>query len=165
MAKRNDGMATSKATAPKVTAAAARKPRAKAGAKPVAAKSNANANNGASLRDQAADLTQQAKDKVRDAASSGKDKATDAMGGLSNMVDDVAATLDDKFGAQYGDYARRAASAVSGLADTIKSKEVEELVEDARDFVRKRPAVAIGAAAALGFVLTRLLKAGTDDDD
>jgi ElaB/YqjD/DUF883 family membrane-anchored ribosome-binding protein len=53
---------------------------------------------------------------------------------------------------------------VSGVADTLKSKEVDELLEGARDFVRNKPAVAIGAAAALGFVLTRLIKAGNDDD-
>ncbi len=157
-------MASSKApaTAVKAKPAPRRAPVTKVKA---ATKSASSAPVGTSLRDQAADLSQQAKEKVRDAANTGKDKATEAMGGFSNMVDDVAATLDEKLGSQYGDYARKAASAVSGLADTIKSKEVDDLVNDARDFVRKRPAVAIGAAAAVGFMLTRLLKAGSDDED
>ena len=37
---------------------------------------------------------------------------------------------------------------------------MDELVEDLRGFVRKSPAVAIGAAVGLGFVLARLAKAG-----
>ncbi|MEY4502336.1 MAG: hypothetical protein RIS52_2226 [Pseudomonadota bacterium] len=115
------------------------------------------------LREQAANFSAQAKDKMRTAATTGKDKASEAIGGVSAMVDDVATSLDEKFGAQYGDYARKAASAVSGFAETLQSKDVDDLVTDAREFVRKRPAVAIGAAAAVGFVLTRLLKAGTDD--
>jgi ElaB/YqjD/DUF883 family membrane-anchored ribosome-binding protein len=157
-------MATSTSKSAAAPAKLARKSAPKAVAKSsVNAKATINA--GATLREQAADFTSQAKDKVRGAAASGKDKATDAMGGLSTMVDDVAATLDEKLGSQYGDYARKAAEAVSGLADTIKSKDVEDLVNDARDFVRKRPAVAIGAAAALGFVLTRLIKAGSDESD
>jgi ElaB/YqjD/DUF883 family membrane-anchored ribosome-binding protein len=34
------------------------------------------------------------------------------------------------------------------------------MVEDTRQFVRKSPAVAIGAAAAIGFVLARLVRSG-----
>jgi ElaB/YqjD/DUF883 family membrane-anchored ribosome-binding protein len=116
------------------------------------------------LRTQAGTLLDQASDKLKGAADQGKTKAGGAMDELASMVGDVAATLDEKLGSQYGDYARKAAGAVSGVADTLKSKDVDELVEGARDFVRKRPAVAIGAAAAIGFALTRLIKAGNDDE-
>ena len=115
------------------------------------------------LRAQAGSLLDQASDKIKGAADQGKTKAGGAMEELASMVEDVAATLDEKLGAHYGDYARKAAGAVSGAADTLKSKDVDELIEGARDFVRKKPAVAIGAAAAIGFVLTRLIKAGDDD--
>jgi ElaB/YqjD/DUF883 family membrane-anchored ribosome-binding protein len=116
------------------------------------------------LRDQASTLFGQAGDKVRSAATTGKNQASGAMGDMAAMVEDVAKTLDEKVGAQYGDYARKAASAVAGVADTLQSKDVDQLLDDARDFVRKKPAIAIGAAAAVGFVLTRLIKAGTDDE-
>jgi ElaB/YqjD/DUF883 family membrane-anchored ribosome-binding protein len=117
------------------------------------------------LRDQANEFARKAGDKARDAASQGKAKASDAMDGLSAMAEDIAKTLDEKLGAQYGDYARKAANAVTGVSDTLKSRQVDDLITDARDFVRQKPAVAIGAAVALGFALTRLLKAGTDDED
>ena len=42
------------------------------------------------------------------------------------------------------------------------SASVDEIVEGVREFVRKSPAVAIGAAAALGFVVARLFTAGLD---
>ena len=38
----------------------------------------------------------------------------------------------------------------------------DDIVEDTRNFVRKSPALAIGAAAAVGFLLTRLIRAGRD---
>ena len=60
---------------------------------------------------------------------------------------------------------RRAASAVSNVADTLKSKEIDDLVADTRKFVREKPAIAIGAAAAIGFVLTRLFRSGSSDRD
>ncbi len=104
-----------------------------------------------------------ATDKAREYANVGKDKASGALDEISQMVEGVARTIDEKVGTQYGDYARRAAGAVSGVADALKGKEVDELVDDARTFIRDKPAVAIGAAAAIGFVLTRLLKAGSGD--
>lgn len=104
-----------------------------------------------------------ATDKAREYANVGKDKASGALDEISQMVEGVARTIDEKVGTQYGDYARRAAGAVSGVADALKGKEVDELVDDARTFIRDKPAVAIGAAAAIGFVLTRLLRAGSGD--
>ncbi len=80
-------------------------------------------------------------------------------------IERVAKTVDDRLGKQYGDYARRAASAVSNVADTLKGKEIDDLVADTRKFVREKPAIAIGAAAAIGFVLTRLFRSGSSDRD
>lgn len=110
-------------------------------------------------------LKSQATDKVRAYAVDGKEKATTALDDLSQVVNEAAQSIDDRLGAQYGDYARRAATAVSGFADTVRGKDVDELFDDARDIVRKSPGVAIGAAAVIGFSLIRLLKAGMPDTE
>ena len=146
-------VAPEKAPAAKTPAARAAKPATKATAKPVRA-----------LQGEAQNMFGKVKSGARDAAASGKDKATSALSEVSAMVGNVAGALDDKVGPQYGDYARKAADAVSGLADSLKSKDIDDLLEDARTFVRQRPAVAIGAAAALGFVLTRIVRAGDNKD-
>jgi ElaB/YqjD/DUF883 family membrane-anchored ribosome-binding protein len=146
-------VAPEKAPAAKTPAARAAKPATKAKAKPVRA-----------LQGEAQNMFGKVKSGARDAAASGKDKATSALSEVSAMVGNVAGALDDKVGPQYGDYARKAADAVSGLADSLKSKDIDDLLEDARTFVRQRPAVAIGAAAALGFVLTRIVRAGDNKD-
>ncbi|WP_339485264.1 hypothetical protein, partial [Pseudomonas proteolytica] len=67
----------------------------------------------------------------------------------------------------YGQYARTAADKVAGFSEGLKAKELDDLIEDARGFVQKSPAIAIGTAAALGFVLVRLIQAGlaTDHDN
>jgi ElaB/YqjD/DUF883 family membrane-anchored ribosome-binding protein len=116
------------------------------------------------LREGVDNVRQQAGDQVRAYAETGKGKAATALLDLSNVVSDAASQIDERLGAQYGDYARRAADAVTGLADTIQNKEVDELFDDARDLVRKSPAVAIGAAAVVGFTLVRLVKIGLDAD-
>lgn len=114
-------------------------------------------------RDNASKLSSQAGEKAREYAVQGKAKATDALGQLSRMLEDAGARVDEKLGGQYGQYARSAAGQVNTLADRIDAKDMDELVDDIRGFVRQSPAAAIGAAAAVGFVLARLVQAGFDD--
>jgi ElaB/YqjD/DUF883 family membrane-anchored ribosome-binding protein len=120
----------------------------------------------ADLKDQAsaraADLKGQAGDKARAYALEGKTRASEGLDSVARLIEEQAANLDDKLGAAYGDYARRASSLVSDFSDTLREKDVDELVEDARDLVRRSPAVAIGAAAAVGFAIARIVKAGSE---
>lgn len=110
----------------------------------------------------AADLRVQATDKAREYAVQGKDRATDALDNVARLIGDTAAQVDEKVGAQYGDYARRASDTVANLATTLRDKDVDELFADARELVRRSPGIAIGAAAVVGFALVRLVKAGID---
>lgn len=109
-------------------------------------------------------LKDQATKTARTAADAAKERTGSAMQNLSKLISDTASTVDAKLGPQYGDYARYAAEAVAGAAKSLDEKDVDQLVGDARDFVRKSPAVAIGAAAVVGFVLMRLAK-GSDSSD
>lgn len=109
-------------------------------------------------------LKEQAGKTAKSAATVAKDKTGGAMQSLAKLISDTAGTVDAKLGPQYGDYARQAAESVAGAARTLDSKDVDQLMAEARDFVRKSPAVAIGAAAVVGFVLMRLAK-GPDDND
>jgi hypothetical protein len=103
-------------------------------------------------------LRGQAAEKAFAFANHGKDRASSALDELAKVVSDAAATVDDKVGSDYGDYARRAADAVSGAAATLREKDVEALYEDARAYVSKSPAIAVGAAIVIGFALARLAR-------
>jgi ElaB/YqjD/DUF883 family membrane-anchored ribosome-binding protein len=116
---------------------------------------------GSALREGAAQIRQQATERVRQFADDGKSRASDKLDEISRIVEEAAASIEDRLGPQYGGYARRAAEGVSGFAGTLRDREIDELYDDVRAFVRKSPGVAIGAAAAIGFVLVRLAKAGT----
>jgi ElaB/YqjD/DUF883 family membrane-anchored ribosome-binding protein len=109
------------------------------------------------------DFKAKATDSARAAAEKGKDRATEAVGSIGKLIRDSAAPIDENVGKQYGDYARSAADMVEGFAGKMDAKDVDAIAEDARQFVRKSPAVAIGAAAAIGFVLARLVRSGGKD--
>ena len=114
------------------------------------------------VREEAGKFAAQAGDKARAFADTGKEKATGALDGFSDLMRDAAGSVDERLGEQYGQYARSAADQLSGFAESLRGKQVDDLVDDARDFVRKSPAVAVGIAAGVGFVLARLLKSGLD---
>ncbi len=79
------------------------------------------------IADEIGRLRGQASEKAFDFANQGKDRATSALEELAKVVNDAAATVDDKVGSDYGDYARRAADAVSGAAAALRDKDVEAL--------------------------------------
>lgn len=114
-------------------------------------------------KDNASKISTQAADKARLFAQDGQAKAGGALDQLSQMLNDAAGQVDEKLGGQYGGYARQAATSVQGFSDQVKNKDVDELIDDVRAFVRKSPAVAIGAAAAIGFVVARVVAAGLDN--
>lgn len=98
----------------------------------------------------------EAKTKAGELAAQGKTRASDALSGLGKLVADNAETIDEKVGPRYGDYARTASRKMQETAAAIESKDFEELGDDAREFVRKSPGLAVGLAAIAGFMLARL---------
>ncbi|WP_324807887.1 hypothetical protein SH584_01115 [Sphingomonas sp. LY29] len=117
-----------------------------------------------SLRSGTDKLSGQAADKARGFVGQGLERSSEALANVSRMVGDTAAGIDERLGAEYGDYARKAATAIDDVANKLATKNADELIEDTRDFVRKSPGVALAGAAVLGFALVRLVKSGLDQD-
>lgn len=112
--------------------------------------------------DEAKVLGGQAKDRAVELANEGKAKASEAISSLGKIVEDNAAVIDEKLGLKYGDYARKAAGALGDTATRLDEKELAELGEDVKEFVRKSPGVAIAGAAVAGFLLARLFRGSND---
>jgi len=108
----------------------------------------------------AASFSEQASARARDYATQGKDRAVEALDNVAGLVSDAANEVTERLGGQYGGYVQQAADAVSNLAGTLRDKDTDELIDDARNAVRSSPAVAIAAAAAVGFLVARVVKSG-----
>jgi ElaB/YqjD/DUF883 family membrane-anchored ribosome-binding protein len=119
------------------------------------------------LRSSREKLSSQAAGKTRGLVTQGLEKSAEALANVGKLVGDTAGGLDERLGADYGDYARRAASAIDDAANSLASKDADELIDDTREFVRKSPGVALAGAAIVGFALARLIKSGLakDEDD
>ena len=105
----------------------------------------------------------QAADKTRGLVGQGLERSSEALANVSKLVGDTASGLDERLGAEYGDYARKAAGAIEDVANSLASKDPDQLIDDTRNFVRKSPGVALAGAAIVGVALARLVKSGVDD--
>ena len=158
---------TTSKTASKASETVTKAKKAAAATKAAALETASEARNAASAstaqwREQAGEFAEQAKSTAREAATTAKNTTGDALHGLSKLISETAETVDSKLGPQYGDYARKAAETVAGAAQSLDEKDIDQLTEEARNFVRKSPAVAIGAAAVVGFVLMRMIRGSSD---
>jgi ElaB/YqjD/DUF883 family membrane-anchored ribosome-binding protein len=113
-------------------------------------------------------LTSQAGERARGLVSQGLERTAEALANVSKMVGDTAPGIEERLGPEYGDYARRAAGSIENVANSIASKDPDELIDDTRNFVRESPGIALAGAAVVGFVVARLLKTGlaaNNEDD
>ena len=110
-------------------------------------------------------LSQQAGEKARGLVAQGLERGAETLANVGKLVGDTAPGIEERLGPEYGDYARRAASAIESTANNLASKNPDELIEDTRNFVRNSPGIAIAGAAIVGFALARLLKTGLAKDD
>lgn len=109
-------------------------------------------------RDKANAFASDAKVKATGYAEDGKAKASQAIVGLSRLIDENAGLIDEKVGAKYGEYVCSASKTLADAGTRLDEKSLDELSEEAREFVRKSPGLAVGMAVATGFVLARLFK-------
>ena len=107
---------------------------------------------------------EQAKVKAGELAHDGKAKTSEALTALGKAVTDNAGKIDDKLGEKYGDYARSAGRSIQETAAKLDAKTVDELGEDATEFVRKSPGLAVGLAAVAGFMIARMFTGGGSKD-
>ncbi|MBZ6379970.1 MULTISPECIES: hypothetical protein [Pacificimonas] len=112
-----------------------------------------------SVKDQANKLAGDAATRARSAAEEGKAKASETVRNLAASTRDAANQFKGTQAEPLTQYVNGAADSIEQFASTLDEKTVDELLDDLRVMVRKSPAIAIGAAAAVGFALSRFAKA------
>ncbi len=114
-------------------------------------------------------LSNQAGEKARGLVGQGLERSAEALGNVAKLVGDTAPGIEERLGPDYGDFARRTATAIESAANALAEKDPDELIDDTREFVRNSPGIALAGAAVVGFVLARLFRTGLakdeDDDD
>lgn len=102
----------------------------------------------------------EATNRARGFVGDGLKSGSATLGNVANIIEDTIEQIGERLGPQYADYARTASQTINRYATTLENKDPDELVDDARELIRKSPGVALTGAAILGFGLVRLLKVG-----
>jgi|GEM_PF-965478 len=110
------------------------------------------------VKDQLSTLTSQAGERARGLADDGKTQATTFLQTIAQVVADAAGSVEDRLGSQYAGFGQRASSSINSLASSLDERSVDDLIDDARSFVQRSPAVAIGVAALVGFAVARVVR-------
>lgn len=123
-------------------------------------------------RDTAKDAVKGLAEEGKQAARSASDrvaeevsrKADDTKSGVADEISDVGHALrtaanELREGSPQERSFGKMASTLADLSDTVRDKDVSEMVDDISDYARKNPLGFLAGAALLGFAGTRLAKA------
>jgi len=93
-----------------------------------------------------------------------KDRATEGLGTLAQAVRHTTERLRDEQHDTVAAYVERAAEQLERLSNNLRGKDVNELLQDAQRFARRRPALFIGGSFAVGLLAARFLKSSRENE-
>jgi ElaB/YqjD/DUF883 family membrane-anchored ribosome-binding protein len=87
-----------------------------------------------------------------------KGKAAERIGSVSNAFRSVSQQLRDQNQDSIAQYADKAAENVDRISGYLRQHDAQQIMNEAENFVRRRPGWMIGGAVAAGFLMARFLK-------
>ncbi len=108
----------------------------------------------------ASQMAGDARDQVEAAATHQKSRGADYIGAIAGAMNRSANEFESEV-PQAAHYIRQASEQISGFADTVRQRDVRELLGDVQDFARRQPTLFFGGAVILGFAALRFLKSAT----
>jgi hypothetical protein len=103
-------------------------------------------------------------DAARGHVESGKRQAGERAEDLADAAADMAATLSERDLRGLASLAQSLSDNLAGLADGLQHRSLDELLGDARDLARNNPSMFLFGSVAIGFGLSRFLKASHPSD-
>lgn len=94
-----------------------------------------------------------------------RDTAADQIDNLANDAQSAARQISDNDTLGLSRYVSDIAQGLNGLAEKLRGKNTDELLQDAGKLARDNPMLFIGGSVALGLGLSRLLKASLPATD
>lgn len=110
-------------------------------------------------KEAASQLKDQAKSAATGQLAVRKDQTAQGLNVVSSAVHDMSDRLrQNQQTSPYANYADQAANQIQRLAGYLQNRDVGQIVQEAQDWARREPAIALGGAFVLGLVAARFLK-------
>jgi hypothetical protein len=114
-------------------------------------------------RQQAGELTNRGSERVKSQLANQKHEASQRLMPIKTALQETAQQLRKQDQGSVAQYADKAADQVERFSGYLRETDVDQLLDEARNFARSRPALFLGGAAALGLFGTRFLKSSSQD--
>ncbi len=114
-------------------------------------------------RQQASDLANRGGEQLKSQLANQKHEAAQRMSPVQTALRETGQQLRKQGQGPVAEYADKAADQVERFSGYLRENDVDSLLNDARGFARRNPAVFLGSAAALGFLATRFLKSSSEE--
>ena len=96
--------------------------------------------------------------------TSQRDRGLDVLESVSEAVRTTTQKLRENQHDAIAGYVDRAADQIDQWSQRLRDKDIQELITDVQQLARRRPAVFIGSAFALGLLAARFLKSSSTGD-
>jgi hypothetical protein len=115
---------------------------------------------GSQAQQKFADAAEPLEDKARDMADQQKVAGADRLSRVGDAVHSAAQDLETDM-PQLAGYIHSAAESLQDASNSLRTRNIEDLVGMYNDFSRKQPAAAFAGAVLAGFALSRFLKSSS----
>lgn len=99
-----------------------------------------------------------ARSRIESMISERKGRYAESIGTVSNAFRTASQKLREQNQETIARYADKAAESVDRLSGYLQQHDAKSIIEEAEDFVRRRPALVTGTAVAAGILVARFLK-------
>ena len=113
-------------------------------------------------RQRAGEWAKRGNEQVKSQLSNQKHEASQRLTPVQTALRETGQQLRKQRQGPVAEYADKAADQVERFSGYLRETEVDEIMDEARGFARRRPALFLGSAVALGFLATRFLKSSSE---
>jgi len=114
-------------------------------------------------RQQVGDLANRGTEQLKSQLANQKHEASQRMVPVQSALRETGQQLRKQGQGSVAGYADKAADQVEQLSGYLRETQVDEIIDETRGFARRRPAVYLVGAVALGFLATRFLKSTSQE--
>lgn len=130
-----------------------------------------------SMRERAAETAQQAGEQAKSMAEQARERAkehtqtvleqqksaaADQIGGLASALHQTADSLQQQNYGFVAQYTERAARSLEDMAESLRARDINELIGQCEQLARRQPALFVGSSVALGFAFARFFKSSAE---
>ncbi|MDP9368267.1 MAG: hypothetical protein M3Q03_08335 [Chloroflexota bacterium] len=110
------------------------------------------------VQEQAGQLVDQVRQQVVTQLTAQKERAAGGLETAALLIRQAGEQVRQQGQAPIAGYIEGAADRVAEFSDTLRDRDVPQLLEETQDLARRRPGLFLGGSLALGFLATRFFK-------